>query len=304
MGDISEYTINLSNGSVLCTVPEETIDAQTTSVSLIGKGITDYGETQNENFVHLLENFAGVSSPKAPLKGQFWFRVNTNDKGESLNTFDLLVNNGTQANPDWKLVANIVVSEEEPIGATAGNVWFNSHSKVLSIYDGTTMSWIPAGVENYLHVDNVYKELITASSPTSAETTLSYLMPQSLILRNFQSDLEKQNDMVGKGVLNYIQYTVLGKEAYDDSETAVSNKVRAIVLTGYCVVQTIKNMDDTYSVDIIGGNTMNTLAAVKNSETWRAGFEQVGNNIYLRIIGDTQPNSRISWILNIKTTAV
>ena len=63
-------------------------------------------------------------------------------------------------------------------------------------------------------------------------------------------------------------------------------------------------MDDTYSVDIIGGNTMNTLAAVKNSETWRAGFEQVGNNIYLRIIGDTQPNSRISWILNIKTTAV
>ena len=129
-------------------------------------------------------------------------------------------------------------------------------------------------------------------------------MPQSLILRNFQSDLEKQNDMVGKGVLNYIQYTLLGKEVYDDSETAVSNKVRAIVLTGYCVVQTIKNMDDTYSVDIIGGNTMNTLAAVKNSETWRAGFEQVGNNIYLRIIGDTQPNSRISWILNIKTTAV
>ena len=60
----------------------------------------------------------------------------------------------------------------------------------------------------------------------------------------------------------------------------------------------------TYSVDIIGGNTMNTLAAVKNSETWRAGFEQVGNNIYLRIIGDTQPNSRISWILNVKTTAV
>ena len=265
MADISEYTINLSNGSVLCTVPEETIDAQTTSVSLIGKGITDYGETQNENFVHLLENFAGVSSPKAPLKGQFWFRVNTNDKGESLNTFDLLVNNGTQANPDWKLVANIVVSEEEPIGATAGNVWFNSHSKVLSIYDGTTMSWIPAGIENYLHVDNVYKELITTSSATSAETTLSYLMPQSLILRNFQSDLEKQNDMVGKGVLNYIQYTLLGKEVYDDSETAVSNKVRAIVLTGYCVVQTIKNMDDTYSVDIIGGNTMNTLAAVKNS---------------------------------------
>ena len=129
-------------------------------------------------------------------------------------------------------------------------------------------------------------------------------MPQSPILRNFQSDLEKQNDMVGKGVLNYIQYTLLGKEVYDDSETAVSNKVRAIVLTGYCVVQTIKNMDDTYSVDIIGGNTMNTLAAVKNSETWRAGFEQVGNNIYLRIIGDTQPNSRISWILNIKTTAV
>lgn len=304
MADITEYTIKLTNGTVLCTVPEETIDTEKSSVSLIGKGITDYGESQNENFIHILENFAGITAPRAPLKGQFWFRVNANDKGESLNTFDLLVNNGTQANPDWKIIANIIISESEPIGATAGNVWFNTHNKVLSIYDGETLSWIPAGIEDYLHVDNLYKEFITAASPTSAETTLSYLVPQTLILRNMQSDLEKQNDMVGKGVLNYIQYTLLGKEAYDGSETAVSNKVRAVVLNGYCVVQTIKNMDGTYTVDIIGGNTMNTLAAVKNSTNWRAGFEQVGNNIYLRIIGDTQPNSHISWVLNIKTTAV
>lgn len=304
MAEITEYTITLSNGTALCTVPEETIDKTSSSVALIGKGITDYGESQNNNFIHILENFANPTAPVSPLKGQFWFRVNTNDKGELLNTFDLMINNGTPQNPEWKLVANILLSDEEPIGATAGNVWFNTHNKVLSIFDSETMTWIPAGIENYLHVDNVYKELITAPSPTSAETTLSYMIPQSMIIRDLQSDLEAQNQMTAKGVVNYIQYTLVGKEVYDATETAVSNKVRCVVLNGFCVVQTIKNMDGTYSVDIVGGNTQNTLAAVTNSETWRAKFEQVGNNIYLRITGDTQPNSRISWILNVKTTAV
>lgn len=304
MADITEYTINLTNGTVLCSVPEETIDKSSSSVSLIGKGITDYGESQNENFIHILENFAGVSAPISPLKGQFWFRVNTNDKGESLNTFDLLLNNGTPANPDWKIVANIILDDAEPIGATAGNVWFNTHNKVLSIYDGVTKTWIPAGVENYLHVENLYKELITAASPTSSETILSYLVPQSLIIRDLQSDLEKQNDMIGKGVVNYIQYTLLGKEAYDASETPVGNKVRCAVLNGYGVIQTIKNLDGTYTVDLVGGNTMNTLAKTNGADGWSSYFEVVGNNVYLRVKGDTQPNSRISWILNIKITAV
>ena len=39
----------------------------------IGKNYAGYGEIQNENFLHLLENFASGTQPTRPLGGQIWF---------------------------------------------------------------------------------------------------------------------------------------------------------------------------------------------------------------------------------------
>ena len=51
------YVINLTNGGSLVTVEDGTID-QSTSLKLVGKNYAGYGEIQNENFIHLLENFS------------------------------------------------------------------------------------------------------------------------------------------------------------------------------------------------------------------------------------------------------
>ena len=51
------YTINKSDGTVLTTIIDGTVDT-TTDLSLIGKKYSGYGEAQNENFVKLLENFS------------------------------------------------------------------------------------------------------------------------------------------------------------------------------------------------------------------------------------------------------
>lgn len=45
-----------------------------TSLLLYGKGVPNYGERIAENFVHLLENFAGNSEPTYPVAGQLWYR--------------------------------------------------------------------------------------------------------------------------------------------------------------------------------------------------------------------------------------
>lgn len=45
-----------------------------TSLLLYGKGVSDYGERIAENFVHLLENFAGEDEPKFAIPGQIWYR--------------------------------------------------------------------------------------------------------------------------------------------------------------------------------------------------------------------------------------
>ena len=60
------YIINKTNGEQLLILEDGTLNTDT-SLGLLGKNTIGYGEVQNENFVHLLENFAGV----APQQAQF-----------------------------------------------------------------------------------------------------------------------------------------------------------------------------------------------------------------------------------------
>ena len=60
------YIINLTNGTQLTSVEDGTID-QSTTLKLVGKHYAGYGEIQNENYVHLLENFSSANQPASPL---------------------------------------------------------------------------------------------------------------------------------------------------------------------------------------------------------------------------------------------
>ena len=66
------YTITLTNGTVLTTVTNETVN-NTTSLTLLGRNYAGYGEIMANDLVHLLENFADVTAPTAPLTGQLWW---------------------------------------------------------------------------------------------------------------------------------------------------------------------------------------------------------------------------------------
>jgi len=72
------YNINLTNNNLLVAVEDGTSDNNFTSLTLIGKNFAGYGEVLNENFVHLLENFADTNAPTTPLKGQLWYDSSTN----------------------------------------------------------------------------------------------------------------------------------------------------------------------------------------------------------------------------------
>ncbi len=67
------YTIDYSNsGKTAIVVNDGTIDTST-SIGLIGKNYTRFGETLNENMLHLLENFANGTAPSNPTEGQLWY---------------------------------------------------------------------------------------------------------------------------------------------------------------------------------------------------------------------------------------
>ena len=75
------YTINTFDGNFLTNVNPGTVDTST-SLSLLGKNYSGYGQIIASNYVYLLENFAKTTAPANPLKGQLWY-----DKTENVLPF-------------------------------------------------------------------------------------------------------------------------------------------------------------------------------------------------------------------------
>lgn len=71
------YTIVKSDGTVLTTIPDGTINTTSTSIGLPGRNYAGYGQSLDTNFVHQLENFADTTPPANPLRGQLWYNTNT-----------------------------------------------------------------------------------------------------------------------------------------------------------------------------------------------------------------------------------
>ena len=72
------YTIVKTDGTVLTTIPDGTLNANSTSLGLPGRNYAGYGQYLDTNFVHMLENFADGNVPQNPIRGQLWFDTNSN----------------------------------------------------------------------------------------------------------------------------------------------------------------------------------------------------------------------------------
>jgi hypothetical protein len=126
------YIINKYSGSELVVLQDGTLDTST-SIGLLGRNYVGYGEVQNENFLFLLENFAGTNPPARALEGQTWYD-SVNNK---LNTYD-----GT----NWVPVGAATSSETAPSGPTEGALWYKISTKQLYVYSNIS-GWILVGPE-------------------------------------------------------------------------------------------------------------------------------------------------------------
>jgi len=119
------YQINKTDGTIVSTVADGQIDNISTDITLIGKNYSGFGEVLNENFIKILENFANVTAPTAPIKGQIWF-----DSTES----KLKVYSGTAFVP----VSSATIANSQPTTLGVGDLWFNDTAKQLYFFDGTS----------------------------------------------------------------------------------------------------------------------------------------------------------------------
>jgi len=117
------YTINKTDGTVVTTITDGTVD-NTTSLQLFGKSFSGFGEGLNENLVKLLENASGTSAPTAPLTGELWFDT---------NTAQLKVYDGSNFKPTGAAKSQSTA----PTSASAGDLWTDSDDDQLYVYTGS-----------------------------------------------------------------------------------------------------------------------------------------------------------------------
>ena len=120
------YRINKTDGNQLVDVPDGTFDTNTTSLTLIGKNVTAFGEALNENFVKLLENFSSSNAPEQALKGQLWYDTNSG----RLNVYD---------GSNFRSAGGPVISPRTPSDLVAGDLWLNNSTNQLWFYDGVDL---------------------------------------------------------------------------------------------------------------------------------------------------------------------
>ena len=125
------YIVNKFSGTQLIVLEDGTIDTST-SLGLVGRNYVGYGETQNENFVFLLENFANESPPSRPLQGQIWFNTTTN----LTYAYD---------GATWSPIGAAVLSATAPTESNAGALWLDTTANQLKIYTGS--AWTLIGPE-------------------------------------------------------------------------------------------------------------------------------------------------------------
>ncbi len=117
------YQVDKFNGTFLTSVEDGTIDS-TTDLRLVGKNYAGYGEVQNENFVHLMENFSNTTPPPKVIIGQIWY----DSANKKLKFYD---------GAKFRLAGGAEVSTSAPTGLQIGEFWWDSSAKQLYAYTGT-----------------------------------------------------------------------------------------------------------------------------------------------------------------------
>ena len=164
------YTIVKSDGTVLATIPDGTINTTSTSLGLPGRNYAGYGQSLDTNFVHQLESFAYSSPPANPLKGQLWFNT-------TANTLNVCPLDGTANANAWLVLTttssggtttfgNVVVTgliEANNINVINGIIGDTINVRLATVSDRANI--VNADVAN-ANVGNLLTTLITTGGTT------------------------------------------------------------------------------------------------------------------------------------------
>tara|TARA_Y100000022_G_C13250129_1_gene376784 strand:- start:256 stop:2175 length:1920 start_codon:yes stop_codon:yes gene_type:complete len=156
------YKLNKTDGSILVELVDGRLDVTSADIGLIGKNYQGFGETINENFIKMLENFSNVAAPSKPLRGQLWYDTSTG----RLKVYD-----GTT----FRSTDSTIYSATQPTELIDGDIWIDGSKDQLFFWNGLETVLVgPGYTKNQLRSGEI-QETITSTLGQNKVVTKKYL---------------------------------------------------------------------------------------------------------------------------------
>lgn len=165
------YTIVKSDGTVLTTIADGTINTTSTTLGLPGRNYAGYGQSLDTNFVHQLENFAYGSPPSNPLKGQLWFNTTANtlnvcplDGTANANAWLVLTTTSSSGNTTFGNITVTGLANVNILNAATSIIGDTIDVRLATVRDTATI--LNANITT-ANVGNLLTTLITTGATTT-----------------------------------------------------------------------------------------------------------------------------------------
>lgn len=231
------YNLNNFDGRSFTSLDDGVIDQQaSSSLYLIGKNVTSYGTYQNDNFLWLLENFAGTVEPVNKIQGQIWF-----DKTPGV--LKPKIYDGT----NWKTFSFSYAVTSFPTNAQLGDYWFDTTNEQL--YVKGSSSFVLVGPEKVIGSTTKTKLESTAirdASSVSHDCIVLYSNNQIIGVISSDAFLVKSTEAVyNAGITSIIKGITMVSTAVVSSESTYAGKSNNETITGIYTFTNILNVNST-----------------------------------------------------------
>ena len=274
------YSITKTDGNLIATVQDATINTTATSLTLIGRDYAGYGAFLNENFVHLMEHFADDNEPAKKLTGQIWYDT-------SVSTLKVW-NEGANI---WKPVGSSISQSAPPASGSPGDLWFDTDDNQLYAWSEDDSDWILIGPPSTLAGSGAVVTSITDSSSFS-HVVIQFKVNNNIVgIISYDAAFTPQTAIAGfatiKPGFNLVSTSTLtGAQFTGDASNA-------LFLNGVAAGQFLRSDQNTSTPyrlgvgNLVVGSDLNISAAVAENEVKITGTTNNRDiNFYANVGGD------------------
>jgi|688.fasta_scaffold09151_5 hypothetical protein len=264
------YIISKSNGTAI-TVLDGTKDTTSTSITLLGRLSQNYGDQTNENFLHILENFALTTSPANPIAGQLWYDTGLDNIKVYTGTNWIIVGSNIQGNV--ALTGNLFVGPNsfqiQDLGNVTmtnsvnnGNISFyanvaGTNTQTLYINGSTGLLEIAGnavadfGIPTKVYVDSLLDQ-ITASLDSTYTANIAAINANLVVRTQTDNELLNKITAANAEILNRATVSSVNLINSDLSSAITSNLTVALnTITAANASMVSANLDMKNYVDAI-----------------------------------------------------